>query len=170
MVSKKMGKALNDQMNYEFYSAYVYLAMSADCESKGLKGFANWFYVQYQEETAHAMKFYNYILDQGIDVELDKMDKPKKSFKDLLEMYNETLSHEKEVTKRIYNLVDLALDERDHGTNAFLQWFVTEQVEEEASVNEILDQLKLVESSGNGIFMLDKELGQRTLPADAAAE
>ena len=172
MISKKMEKALNEQLNFEMYSAYVYLAMSAHCESKGLKGFANWFYVQYQEEMMHAMKFYNFILDQSSEVELETVKKPKKDYDTLLSIFEETLEHEREVTKRIYKLVDLALDERDHGTNAFLQWFVTEQVEEEASVNQIIDKLKLVQGNGNGIFLLDTELAARvfTPPADTTAQ
>jgi ferritin len=169
MISKKMAKALNDQLNYEFYSAYVYLAMSAHCESKGLKGFANWFYVQYQEETFHANRFYNFILDQSAEVELAAIDKPKKDYENEISMFMETLSHEREVTKRIYTLVDLALKEKDHGTNAFLQWFVTEQVEEEASVNQIIDKLKLVQGNGNGIFLLDNELSARVFTPPTVA-
>jgi ferritin len=171
MISKKMEKALNEQLNFEMYSAYIYLAMSAHCEGKGLKGFANWFYIQYQEEMTHAMKFYNFVLDQSAEVELEAVKKPKKDYDTLLSIFEETLSHEREVTKRIYKLVDLALDERDHGTNAFLQWFVTEQVEEEASVNQIIDKLRLVQGNGNGIFLLDTELASRvfTPPAGAGA-
>lgn len=168
MISKKMEQALNEQLNFEIYSAYVYLAMSAHCESKGLKGFANWFYIQYQEEMTHAMKFYNFILDKSAEVELDAIDKPKKEYTDLIAIFKETLAHEQEVTARIYKLVDMAIDERDHGTNAFLQWFVTEQVEEEASVNQIIDKLKLVEGNGNGVFMLDAELATRVLDTGTA--
>ncbi|EAT14405.1 ferritin [Desulfuromonas acetoxidans] len=165
MISDSMTKALNEQMNFEFYSANIYLSLSAYCNFKGLDGFANWFYNQYQEEMIHAMKFYHYILDQSQPVELDQCPKPENDFGTPLEMFQTTLGHEQEVTKRIYSLVDLALDERDHGTNSFLQWFVTEQVEEEATVNSIIDKLKLVEGTGNGIFMLNNELGQRQAPA-----
>lgn len=167
MISKKMAKALNDQLKNELFSSYLYLSMSSWATSKGLKGFANWFYVQAKEEMVHALKFYNYILDQGEIAELQEIPKPEKEFKNPVNVFEEVLKHEKFITKSIYNLVDLALEERDHATNAFLQWFVTEQVEEEASVNEILDQLKLTKSDGNGIFMIDKELSTRTfvLPA-----
>ena len=171
MISKKMEKALNEQLNFELYSAYVYLAMSAHCENKGLKGVANWFLVQYQEEMTHSMKFYNFIMDQNAVVELETIKKPKKDYDTLLSLFEETLEHEREVTKKIYRLVDLAIDERDHGTNAFLQWFVTEQIEEEATVNSIIDKVKLVQGNGNGIFLLDSELASRvfTAPADTAA-
>ncbi|MEF3254610.1 MAG: ferritin [Deferribacterales bacterium] len=162
MISKKMEKALNEQLKNEIFSSYLYLSMSAWASSNGLKGFANWFYVQSKEEMVHAIKFYQYILDQGAEVELHEIPKPEKNFKDPVNLFDEVLKHEKFITKSIYNLVDLALEERDHATNAFLQWFVSEQVEEEASVNEILDQLKLTKSDGNGIFMIDKELATRT--------
>lgn len=168
MISKKMTEELNKQMNYEIYSAYEYLSLSAFCSKEGLDGFANWFMMQYKEEMMHAMKFYDYILDQGEQVVLDQVPQPQVEHGKPLEMFEFTLEHEKGVTKRIYNLVDLALDERDHGTNAFLQWFVNEQVEEESTVNGILDQLKLVEGNGNGVFMLDRELGQRTFDPNAA--
>lgn len=162
MISKKMAKALNDQLKNELFSSYLYLSMSSWSTSQGLKGFANWFYVQAKEEMVHALKFYNYILDQGETVELQEIPKPENDFKNPVNVFEEVLKHEQFITKSIYNLVDLALEERDHATNAFLQWFVTEQVEEEASVNEILDQLKLTKADGNGIFMIDKELATRT--------
>ena len=168
MISDNMTKALNEQMNFEFYSANIYLSMSAYCSYKGLDGFANWFYNQYQEEMIHAMKFYHYILDLSQPVEIDQCPKPQKDFGTPMEMFQTALAHEQEVTRRIYVLVDLALDERDHGTNSFLQWFVTEQVEEEATVNGIIDKLKLVEGTGNGIFMLNNELGQRQAPTATA--
>lgn len=169
MISKKMAEALNEQLNKELFSAYLYLSMSAYSEHIGLKGFANWFYVQYQEEMTHAMKFYKYILDQGEQVRLKAIEQPEQDFDSPLDMFEKTLEHEKFITKSIYELVDLAIQEKDYATHTFLQWFVTEQVEEEASVNEILDQLKMVQNSGNGLFMVDKELGSRTFqpPADA---
>lgn len=165
MISDAMAKALNEQMNFEFYSSNIYLSMSAYSSHKGLDGFANWFYNQYQEEITHAMKLYHYILDQGYAVEVDGWPKPASDFGSPLEIFEITLGHEREVTKRIYALVDLALEERDHGTNSFLQWFVNEQVEEESSVNSILDKIKLVAGNGNGIFMLNNELGKRSAPA-----
>ncbi|PLX69302.1 MAG: ferritin [Denitrovibrio sp.] len=170
MVSDKMAKALNAQLNFELYSAYVYLAMSAHADSVGLKGFANWFNAQYQEEMMHAMKFFNYIMDRA-EVELEQIDKPRKEYKDALEMFEETLKHEQEVTARINELATLAIDEKDHATNTFLQWFINEQVEEEATVKEILDKLKLAGATGPGLFMVNNELGTRTFapPADANA-
>lgn len=165
MISGAMANAINKQMNFEFLSANLYLSMSAYCSYKGLDGFGRWFYNQYLEEQIHAMKMYNYLLDQGHQVELDACPKPAVEFGTPLETFEASLAHEQQVTKRIYALVDLALEERDHGTNSFLQWFVSEQVEEESTVNSIIDKVKLVESSGNGIFMLNKELGERQAPA-----
>jgi len=170
MISKKMEQALNKQLNNEFFSAYLYLAMSAWSENRGLKGFANWFYVQYQEENFHAMKFYTYLLDQGAEVDLLKIEKPETNFSSPLEAFEKTLEHEQFITKSIYELVDLAVSEKDHATNAFLQWFISEQVEEEASVNEIIDNLKLIDNQGNGIFMIDKELGTRTFTQPDAGQ
>jgi ferritin len=162
MISKNMAKALNQHLNNEFYSAYLYLGMSAKCESMGYRGAANWFYLQYQEETAHAMKFYRYILDQGEEVILEQINKPQVDYDKLIDIFKDTLDHERNVTQYINELVDLAISEKDHATNAFLQWFVTEQVEEEATVSEIIDQLKIVGDSGHAMLMIDKELAQRT--------
>lgn len=169
MISDKMCKALNKQLNFEYYSAYVYLAMSAHADSVGLKGFANWFFAQYQEELMHAMKFFDYIMDRG-EVELESIEKPRKTYKDALEMFEETLKHEQEVTAKINDLASLALEEKDHATSSFLQWFINEQVEEEASVHDILDKIKLAGATGPGLFMINGELASRvyTPPADTA--
>ena len=166
MLSNKMVKALNKQINNEIYSAYLYLSMSAYSTFKGLKGFANWFMVQYQEEMTHAMKIYDYVNDQGRQVELMTIAQPPTEFGSPLEMFEKTLEHEKFVTRCINDLVNLAVREKDHATNIFLQWFVTEQIEEEANDNEIISKLKLVGNEGNGLFMIDKELATRvfTLP------
>jgi ferritin len=161
MISKNMTEALNKHLNNEFYSAYLYLGMSAKCQSMGLKGAANWFMAQYNEEMDHAMRFYNYILDQGEEVELFDIKRTEIKEETLKELFEKTLEHERIVTQYINELMDLALQEKDHATMAFLQWFVTEQIEEESTVADILDQLKLVENSGNGLFMIDRELGQR---------
>jgi ferritin len=170
MVSDKMAKALNAQLNFELYSAYVYLAMSAHADNIGLKGFSNWFNAQYQEEMMHATKFFNYIMDRSV-VELETIEKPRKEYKDALEMFEETLKHEQEVTARINDLASLAIDEKDHATNTFLQWFINEQVEEESTVKEIIDKLKLAGGTGSGLFMINSELSTRvfTPPADPAA-
>jgi len=161
MISKKMAKALNEQINKEIYSAYLYLAMSSYSDSIGLKGFANWFMVQYKEEMEHAMRFYHYVQEQGEQVKLMAIDKPPATFTSPLSMLRKTLEHEKYVTKRIHALVDLAIKEKDHATQIALQWFVTEQVEEEASAGEILDKLKLVGKQASGLFMIDKDLSAR---------
>ncbi len=169
MLTKKMCTALNEQMNREFYSAYLYLAMSAQSASMGLKGAANWFYVQYQEEMLHFKKFFDYIINQGSCVNLSHVEAPPASFNSLLEMFEATLKHEQKVTKHIHSLVDIARQEKDYATEAFLSWFVTEQVEEEANDNDILSRLKLIGKDGNGLYMLDMELAKRTFnPAQEA--
>lgn len=172
MLSDKMTKALNTQINKEMYSAYLYLAMSSYADSKGLKGFANWFRVQYQEEMEHAMKIYNYVQEQGAFVELEAIEKPPVEFGSPLDMFEKTLAHEQFVTKSINELVDLAAVQKDHATSIFLQWFVTEQIEEEGNDNDIIDKLKLAGETGSGLFMIDKELGSRiyTGGADASEE
>lgn len=161
MVSKKIQKAINDQINKELYSAYMYLAMSLDANASGFKGAAKWFRVQYQEETAHATKFMDYLLDQGAAVELGAIAKPPVKFASLLDLFEKTLKHEQTVTKSINALVDLAKAENDHATEIFLQWFVTEQVEEEKNDSEVLGYLRLAGSSAGTLIMLDKQLGKR---------
>ena len=166
MLKNKIEDALNVQINKEMYSAYLYMAMSAHSDTIGLKGFANWFMVQYREEMTHAMKIYQYILDQGGQVKLDAIQKPPTDFKSALDMFEKTLEHEQFVTKSINDLVELAIAEKDHATQIFLQWFVTEQIEEEANDNEIIGKLKMVGSEGNGLFMVDQELGARKFAPD----
>lgn len=161
MLSEKMIKALNGQIQWEMFSAHIYLAMSAQCETMGLKGVSNWFMVQYKEEMDHAFKMYHYVLETGAEVELLAIDKPQKSYESPLQMFEVALEHERGVTKRINDLLDLALEERDHATNAFLQWFITEQIEEEASAGEIIDRLKMAGPQGPGLFMVDNELAAR---------
>jgi ferritin len=163
MLSKKMLDALNIQVNREMYSAYLYMSMSAYSQYIGLKGFANWFMVQYQEEMGHAMKIYNYVNDQGERVKLMKIDEPPADFESPLDMFEKTLNHERFVTKSINELVDLAIKEKDHATEIFLQWFVTEQIEEEGNDVDIINQLELIGKDGNGLLMLDRDLGTRVL-------
>ena len=170
MLSKKMTKALNEQINKEIYSAYLYMSMSSYCDSIGLKGFANWFMAQYQEEMEHAMRFYYYIQEQGEHVKLMAIDQPETKFVSPLAIFEKTLQHEKYVTKRINALVDLAIKENDHATQIFLQWFVTEQVEEEANALDIIGKLKLVGKQGNGLFMIDKELAARNFTPSLTKE
>ncbi|TFG37797.1 MAG: ferritin [Syntrophobacterales bacterium] len=170
MLNKKMLDELNTQINREIYSAYLYMSMSAYSQYIGLKGFANWFMVQYQEEMGHAMKIYHYVIDQGEKVTLKAIDGPPTEFESPLDMFEKTLVHEKFVTKSINELVDLAIDEKDHATKIFLQWFVTEQIEEEGNDNDIINQLKLIGGDGNGLLMLDRELGTRIYTPETAPE
>jgi len=161
MLSKKMEKALNEQINKEMYSAYLYMSMSAQSSNMGLPGFANWFMVQYKEEMEHAMKIYNYVDDQGGKIKLMAINEPPSDFKDPMDMFKRTLKHEQFVTKCINELVNLSIKEKDHATQIFLQWFVTEQIEEEGNDNEIISKLELAGTKGNGLFMVDKELSTR---------
>ena len=161
MLSEKMEEALNDQINAELYSAYLYLSMSAYFDATNLKGFANWMRVQNQEETMHAMKLFSYVAEKGGTVTLQPIDGPQTEWESPLAVFEATFEHEQKVTGLINALVDTALEEHDHATNIVLQWFVTEQVEEEASADEVLQQLKLMGDAPGGLFMLDRELGAR---------
>ncbi len=161
MLKDKIQKALNAQMNLELSSSYLYLAMAAYFESENLSGFAHWMKVQSGEEYGHAMKIYGYINQRNGRVNLAKIESPKSEWKGAAEVFSETLKHEQMVTNAIDDLVDLAAAEKDHATNTFLQWFVTEQVEEEATAMNILDKINMVGESKNGLFLLDRELGIR---------
>ncbi len=160
MIGKKIAEELNKQVNREFYSAYFYLSMSAYSDFLGLKGFANWFIMKNQEETQHAMKIYKYILDQGAQMKLLPVEQPPSIFDSPLAMFENTLIHEQTVTQQFNELVDLAAAKKDHATHIFLQWFITEQIEEEATVSEIIHKIKLVGGKGDGLFMIDNQLGQ----------
>lgn len=160
MISTTMAQRLNGQINKEFYSAYFYMSMSAHSEGQNLKGVAAWFMAKYEEETAHAMQIYGYLHDQGARVELEAVDKPPTEYQGVLDMFEKTLSHEQDVTASFNELVDAALAERDHATNIFLQWFVTEQIEEEATVSDIIGRVKLVGARGEGLFMMDNQLAE----------
>lgn len=164
MISKKMAAALNEQQNKEIFSAYLYLSMALSSEEMGLKGFANWFNIQVKEELFHAQKTTNYLLDQGAKITLKAIAKPQTEFKSALDLFQATLKHEKIVTKSINDLLSLANRENDHATAAMLQWFISEQVEEEAAATDIIQKLKLIGKDGSGLYMLDKELMARTLP------
>jgi ferritin len=161
MLSKKMAEALNAQVNREMYSAYLYMAMSAHADEKGLKGFANWFMVQYHEEMLHAMKMYEYIQRQGAQPRLLQIDQPPAEWASALDMFEKTLEHEQKVTAWINELMELAIAEKDHATRIFLQWYVTEQVEEEENDNDLIAQLRLIGDDKRGLMMLDRELAQR---------
>jgi ferritin len=162
MISKKMEKALNEQINAEMYSAYLYLAMAAYFESENLGGLANWMRIQVQEETAHAMKFFDFINERRGRVVLKAIDQPAKEWKSPLAAFEASFEHEQMITGRINDLANLAIQEKDHATNAFLQWFVNEQVEEETSVDKVIQMLKMADKAPGALLMIDRELGRRT--------
>ena len=168
MLSPKMNDALNEQINREMYSAYLYMSMSNQCNEMGLKGFTNWFMVQYHEEMYHAMKFYEYVGRQGGKVTLKAIAQPAADFASPLDMMTKTLEHERYITQSINNLMDTAIAEKDHATQIFLQWYVTEQVEEEENDNDIIAQLKLIQDSPHGLMMIDRDLAGRmaNVPTD----
>ena len=170
MISKKMEKALNGQLNAELYSAYLYLSMAAYFESADLAGFANWMRVQDAEERLHAMKFYDYIIERGGRVTLGPIEAPPSNWDSPLAVFEATLTHEQKVTGMINDLMDLAREEKDNASKIFLQWFVNEQVEEEDNVGKVLGQLKLIKDSPQALFMMDREMGQRVFTPPAAAE
>lgn len=161
MLSKKIEKALNGQLNAELYSSYLYLSMSAYCETKNLPGFATWMRIQAQEELFHGMKFYDFIIERGGKVTLSKIEGPETKWPSPMKMFVHVYQHEVMVTGLVNKLVNQAITEKDHATNNFLQWFVKEQVEEEAGASEVLGKLKHIGNDGNGLIMYDRELGQR---------
>jgi ferritin len=167
-MDKEMQEALNKQLNAEIYSAYLYLSMSAYFHSINLDGFANWMRVQWQEELAHGLKFYDYVNERGGRVTLQPVEAPPSEWDSALALFEDVYRHEQKVTGMINKLVDLAVETRDHATNNFLQWFVSEQVEEEASADEVLQKLNLVGDDASGLFMVDRELAQRVFVAPAA--
>ena len=160
-----MEKALNEQVQAELYSAYLYMAMSAHFESVNLAGFANWFSIQAQEEYFHAKKFYDYIIERGGKITLLPIDGPPNEWKTPISAFEDGYKHEQLVTSRINALVDLSIELKDHATTAMLQWFVSEQVEEEANASGILEKIKLAGPEGSGLFMIDNELSQRIFDA-----
>lgn len=168
MLSQKLEQALNDQVNAELYSAYLYLAMSAHFSDQNLEGFAHWMNMQAQEEMGHAMKFYAFINERGGRNILKSIEAPPSSWDTPTAVFEAVLEHEQKVTALINDLVNLAISEKDHATNIFLQWFVTEQVEEEASVNSVLQKLKLLGTDGGGLFMIDRELAARAVVCPCA--
>ncbi len=162
MLSKRMEEALNKQVNWELYSAYLYLSMSSYLESKGLSGSAHYMKAQTQEEIIHAMKIFDFVNERGGRAVLSAIEGPPTEWDSPLAVFEHAYEHEQHVTKLINELMDLALEERDHATQIFLQWFVSEQVEEEASASSVVEQLKL--AGEKGLFLVDKELGQRPMP------
>lgn len=162
MLKNRLENELNKQVNAELYSAYLYLSMSAYFESINLPGAANWTKAQAEEEQFHAMKIFGYINERGGRAKLAAIECPPVEWDGILNVFEEILKHEQHVTSLIYNLMDIATGEKDYATTTFLQWFITEQVEEEASVAEMLNKLQLIGGKGHGLLMLDKELAQRT--------
>jgi len=161
MINKKIEKAINDQINAELYSSYLYLSMASDVEEKSLAGFGHWMKCQAQEELMHAMKMYDYIVERGGRVTMKAIAGPETKWKTPLAMVEQVYKHEQHVTALINAIMDLAIKEKDHATVNFLQWFVKEQVEEESSADEILQKLKLIGGKGDGLFMIDKDLATR---------
>ena len=161
MLKEKVLKAINQQINNEYFSAYLYLLMSAWFYGKGLPGFANWMFIQYQEELAHGNKFFKYVHERGSQVALKPIAQVDTDFESVIAVFEKTLEHEHFITDSINKIQDIAIQESDHATQSFLKWFVDEQVEEEANANEILDTLRLIKGEGNGLFMLDREMRQR---------
>ncbi len=165
MADAKMLSELNDQVKHEYYSSYMYLSMSAYFSGLGLSGFAHWMRMQSDEELLHANKFYNYILTRGGSVILQAIDAPPAIWKTPLDVFEAGLKHERFVTGRINTLMDLAVSTKDHAAHAFLQWFITEQVEEEENFADLISKLKLINSEGQGLLLLDRELGLRAAPS-----
>lgn len=159
---KKVEEILNKHINAEFWSAYLYLSMSAYLSDKGLNGFANWMRVQYQEEVSHALKIFDYVVSRGGEVKLEPIAEVPTSWNNIMELFESTYEHECKVTEMIYDCYDVALKERDHATSNMLQWFIDEQAEEEESAMEIIDNLKLIGEKGSALYMLDKEMATRT--------
>lgn len=167
MISNTMEKELLNQLNREFSSAYLYLAISAYCSHLEFNGAASWFKLQYEEEHTHATRIYNYLVEQGVHVVLGEVANPPSEFGKLMDVFNTSLSHEQSMTSQLNDLSDQALKEKDHATYNLLQWFVNEQVEEEATLGGIISKLKLVKDDGYGLLMIDNELGTRNKAAPA---
>ena len=169
MLSKKLEDAINNQINAELWSAYLYLSMSTHFANEGLPGFANWYGIQFKEEQDHAMRLMNYMVAKGSKVVLQPIDKVDNNWDSVLAAFEDTLKHEKVVTALINDIVAIARKEQDYATDNILQWFVSEQVEEEESVQGIIDALRLINGQGYGVYMLDKELKQRKYVSAAAS-
>ena len=165
MLSKKLLDALNQQINDEYYSSYIYQSMVAFFEDLNLDGCAHWMKMQAEEEHLHALKIFNYVVERGGRVELFAVPKPPIEWDSPRGAFDAALDHEKLMTDKISKLADLAIDERDHATNNLMQWYVSEQVEEEANVDDILKKLDMMGDSGTGLFLMDRELKSRPAPA-----
>ncbi len=162
MMNAKVEEALNAQINAEFWSAYLYLSMSAYCHKIDKPGMANWFFIQFKEEQDHAQIFFNYVISRGGNVTLKPIDAVETEWVSPREVFEATLTHEKKVTSLIHNLYDIATEEKDFATQSMLKWFIDEQVEEEENARTIINNLIAVEGNNFGLYMIDKELGART--------
>ena len=165
MINEKMEKAFNSQINREFYSSYLYLSMAAYLQDIGLSGFSNWMRIQAQEENFHAMTMFDYVLERGGKVKLDSFETPPSTWENVLAVFEETLEHEQHVSSLINKLADVADEVKDRAALAFLQWFINEQVEEEATASDIIAKLKLINLNGDAIFSMDKDLATRVFVA-----
>ena len=170
MISESMSKTMNAQLNAELYSSYLYMSMVACFESTNLRGFAHWMTMQAQEEMVHAEKFFNFINERGGRVTLTAIDAPPAEWDSPLAAFEAALAHEQKVTGLINDLADQAVDEKDHASGIFLQWFITEQVEEEASADAVIKKLKLAGGAPGALLMLDSEMAGRPGPTMGAAE
>lgn len=170
MIKEKIEEVINQQINAELYSGYLYLSMASYFESNNLNGFANWMHVQNLEEQSHAMKFYHYLNERGGRVKLMPIDGPKLEWKSPIEAFEDAYEHEQKVTAMINNMVEIAWAEKDHATYNMLQWFVDEQVEEEASALEIVEKLKMIGDAPGVMYMLDKEMSTRVFTPPAEGE
>ncbi|QQS59140.1 ferritin [Candidatus Peregrinibacteria bacterium] len=161
MMNAKVAQAINDQIKNELQSAYIYLSMASWCVKKNLDGFAQWMKVQAKEETGHAMRLFEYLHNRGADVELQALEKPRKEWGSVADVFRDVFEHEKEVTDSINRLVDLSIAEKEHATKTILHWFLEEQVEEESTAQKVLERLELIGKDPAGILFLDKEMGAR---------
>jgi ferritin len=161
MISNSMQETINEQINKEFYSAYLYLSMAAYFETKNLPGFAKWMRIQAGEEQEHGMKLFEHLVDRGSKVELKPIAGPETDWKTNLDVFKQAQAHEAEVTASINGLYELALKEKDYPAQVLLQWFITEQVEEEKNAADIVQQLELIDAKGTAVLMLDHQLGKR---------
>ena len=162
MIKDNICDALNAQINMEYHSSYSYLAMSKFFLEQNLNGLANWMRIQAQEELIHGMKIYDFVDERDGIINFTDIKQPRQKWDSPIDVFEEALKNERAVSESIYDIVDLSLSERDHATNTFLQWFVAEQVEEESTIKEVIDNLRLVGNDGNGLFLLDRDMGQRT--------
>lgn len=169
-MTQTIQNAINDQIRAEFEAAYFYLALSARMEERNLKGFAHWLRLQWEEETLHALKFYDFLIQRDGVVELKALAQPDVEIATPLEAFERVLENEQDVTRRIHDLYALAVEEHDYALQTLLQWFINEQVEEEEAAREIIDNLRLIGDSGASLFLLDREMGQRQPEPDPAAE